>query len=135
MPADLELARQWLAKARNDLLSADNNLRAAEVPYDAVCFHSQQAAEKLLKGFLVAHSRAFPLTHDLVVILEIILPLAPEAECLRRPLAVLTPYAVDIRYPDDSFIPSRVDAQEARVAAETVLKWLKKSLPRLFTKA
>jgi hypothetical protein len=40
-----------------------------------------------------------------------------------------------LTYPDDSFIPSRVHAEEARAAAETVLKWLKKSQPRLFTPA
>jgi hypothetical protein len=39
MPGDSELARQRLAKARSDLLNADNNLRAEEVPFDTVCFH------------------------------------------------------------------------------------------------
>jgi len=135
MSAETELAKQWLAKARNDLLSADNNLRAAEVPYDTVCFHGQQAAEKLLKAFLVAHGQEPPLTHDLEDLLERILPLATDVECLRPHLAALTPYAVGVRYPDDSFTPSRADAEEARAAAETVLTWLKKSLPRLFTPA
>ena len=40
MSEDLKLARQWAAKAANDLLSADNNLRAKDVPFDVVCFHS-----------------------------------------------------------------------------------------------
>ena len=40
----------WLQKATNDLLNIDNNLRSAAVPWDTVCFHAQQAAEKLLKG-------------------------------------------------------------------------------------
>jgi len=46
-----EYARQWIEKARSDLLNADNNLAASRVPYDTVCFHCQQAAEKLMKGF------------------------------------------------------------------------------------
>ena len=99
MPGDLALARQWLAKARSDLLNADNNLRADEVPFDTVCFHCQQAAEKMLKAWLVAHGQNYPQTHDLLVLLERILPLNPEAEPLRAKLALLMPYAVEIRYP------------------------------------
>ena len=37
MSAETELARQWLAKAQNDLLNADNNLNAEQVPLDTVC--------------------------------------------------------------------------------------------------
>lgn len=48
MNADVDLAKQWLAKAKNDLLNADNNLRSEIIPYDTVCFYCQQAAEKLL---------------------------------------------------------------------------------------
>lgn len=31
MNAPMDLARQWLAKARNDLLNADNNLRSESI--------------------------------------------------------------------------------------------------------
>jgi hypothetical protein len=41
MSEELRLARQWVAKATSDLLSADNNLKAEEVPFDVVCFHCQ----------------------------------------------------------------------------------------------
>ena len=30
MTEDLEIAKQWLAKARNDLLNADNNLSSLD---------------------------------------------------------------------------------------------------------
>jgi HEPN domain-containing protein len=43
----------WIAKAENDLLNVENNLLASRVPWDTVCFHAQQVAEKLLKAFLV----------------------------------------------------------------------------------
>ncbi|MGA2983662.1 MAG: HEPN domain-containing protein [Terriglobia bacterium] len=54
-----------MAKADNDLLNIENNLAAAHVPWDTVSFHAQQAAEKLLKAYLVYHGRALPRTHDL----------------------------------------------------------------------
>jgi len=132
MPVRMEIAKQWLQKARNDLLNVDNNLQSEVVPYDTVCFHCQQAAEKLLKTFLAWQSQELPITHDLFYILEKILSIDPEAEKLKDSLAILMPYAVEIRYPDDWFMPTENDAIEARDAANTVLHWLEKALPDLF---
>ena len=132
MCENLEIARQWVAKAQNDLLNADNNLNAERIPFDTVCFHCQQAAEKILKAYLVANGQTPPFTHDLLLLLERILPLNPEADDLRDALALLIPYAVEIRYPDDGFSPSAEDANEAREAAEQVMKWLNAILPELF---
>ena len=39
--------------------------------------------------------------------------------------------AVEIRYPDDWFMPSREDAKEAREAASKVLGWLENVLPEI----
>lgn len=131
MSGRIEIARQWLAKARNDLLNVDNNLHAEKVPYDTVCFHCQQAAEKLLKAFLSGKNQALPITHDLFLILEKIVLFDPTADKLRDSLAILMPYAVEIRYPDDWFMPSEQDAREAREAAEKVLVWLVTALPEI----
>jgi len=132
MSDEMEIARQWLAKAKNDLLNADNNLKSEEVPFDTVCFHCQQAAEKILKAYLVGNVQSYPITHDLFLILEKILPLNKDAENLRDALAILMPYAVEIRYPDDWFTPTEEDAREAREAAEHILKWLANALPQIF---
>ena len=42
--------RTWLAKAEHDLLNIENNLQGLEIPWDTICFHAQQAAEKFLKA-------------------------------------------------------------------------------------
>lgn len=132
MSEEIKIAKQWLAKAVNDLLNADNNLDAEKIPFDTVCFHCQQAAEKLLKAYLVGNKQPYPLSHDLFLILEKILPLNSFAEQLRDALSILMPYAVEIRYPDDWFMPSDQDAREARDAANKVLKWLENALPDIF---
>lgn len=132
MSEEIEIARQWLAKAMNDLLNADNNLKAEEVPFDTVCFHCQQAAEKLLKAYLVGNGQSYPVTHDLFLILEKILSLNSDAEHLRDALAILMPYAVEIRYPDDWYMPSAEDAKEARNAVNEILNWFEKALPEIF---
>ena len=131
MSEDLKIARQWLAKAMNDLLNADNNLKSEQIPFDTVCFHCQQAAEKFLKAYLVGRGQSYPVTHDLFLILEKILQLNSDAEQLRDVLAILMPYAVEIRYPDDWFTPSQEDAKEAREAAGKVLDWLENALPEI----
>jgi HEPN domain-containing protein len=132
MTEELRLARQWVAKANNDLLNADNNLRSEKIPFDTVCFHCQQAVEKLLKAYLVFTRESPPVTHDLMLLLEKVLKRNPEAEKLRDYLAILMPYAVEIRYPDDLFMPTEEDAKEAREAAESIVKWLKFTVPGLF---
>ena len=135
MSAETEIVRQWLAKARNDLLNADNNLNSVEIPSDTVCFHCQQAAEKLLKAYLAGKGQVYPITHDLFLILEKILPLNSDAERLRDSLAILMPYSVEIRYPDDWYMPTEEDAREARAAAGQVLRWLEGALPKIFQKS
>jgi HEPN domain-containing protein len=132
MNARMELARQWLAKAQNDLLNADNNLKSKVIPYDTVCFHAQQAAEKLLKAYLVTRGVPPPFTHDLLLLLERILPHCADAETLRDELVLLMPYAVAARYPDGFFMPTPEDAGEARRAAQDVLEWLQFHLETLF---
>ena len=58
----------WLHKADHDLLNINNNLAASEIPWDTICFHAQQIAEKVLKGFLVYHGRDLLKTHALVTL-------------------------------------------------------------------
>ena len=132
MSEEIEIAKQWVAKAANDLLNADNNLKSEIIPFDTVCFHCQQAAEKFLKAFLVGKGQPYPITHDLLLILEKILPLNGDAENLRDTLAILMPYAVEIRYPDDWYMPSKEDAGEAMDAVNKVKQWLQKALPAIF---
>ena len=54
----------WIEKAEHDLLVIENNLVAERVPWDMVCFHAQQAAEKLLKAVLVYHGNVPSKTHS-----------------------------------------------------------------------
>jgi HEPN domain-containing protein len=82
---------------------------------------------------LVAGGHLAPHTHDLLMLLEEVLRVCPAADVLRDRLALLMPYAVEIRYPDEWFEPSHEDAQEARQAAEEVLRWLRTDSPTLFT--
>jgi HEPN domain-containing protein len=132
MDKQSEHAKRWIEKARSDLLNADNNLAAREIPCDTICFHCQQAAEKLLKGFMVARGCEYPITHNLFVILEKVLEFDPTADSLRETLAILNPYSVEVRYPGDAWMPTPGDAREARQAAQKVFDWMESRCERLF---
>lgn len=130
---DIELAKKWMAKAKNDLLNAKNNLASEKIPTDTVCFHFQQAAEKMLKAFLIAHGRSFPYSHDLLLLLNHVLEIHSDAEKLRDHLILLIPYAVEVRYPDDvEAMPEYEDMIDAKKTVEDVEAWLKNKLPEIF---
>jgi len=61
----LEEAREWLQKAKSDLLSAQILMRHDPPVLDTASFHCQQAVEKLLKAFLVWKAVPFEKVHSL----------------------------------------------------------------------
>lgn len=110
-----DLVRGWLRKAESDLAAVELALNAG-VALDTACFHAQQGAEKLLKAYLLARGVEFPFTHNLARLLDLCRAHDPAFATLAPLAAVLTPYAVAMRY-DSEFWPSEETAREARDAA------------------
>jgi HEPN domain-containing protein len=56
------VAREWTAKADNDLKTAAHTLKLGDkCPTDTVCFHAQQCVEKYLKASLLLYWKSnFP---------------------------------------------------------------------------
>ena len=108
-----EAARAWLAKGAGDLRSAQALLDLDPPETEAASFHSQQAAEKFLKGFLAHHGTEPPRTHDLSVLLDLAIDHQQDLETLREAVRFLVPYAVEVRYPFAAEPPSAEEAQEA----------------------
>ncbi|MBS1812610.1 MAG: HEPN domain-containing protein [Acidobacteria bacterium] len=97
------LTIEWIEKAEGDWIVAQQCYRARKFPnYDAACFHSQQCAEKLLKARLVEAGINFPRTHDLVTLLQLVLPIEPNWASLQIGLIGLNGYSVAFRYPGSS---------------------------------
>jgi len=68
MPRDEVLAgdtRAWLELAARDLRRVEILLAATPPDVEGALFHSQQTAEKALKGFLTWHDIAFRRVHEL----------------------------------------------------------------------
>lgn len=94
-----ELTKEWILKAENDHLVATRELKAEPVVTEAVCFHSQQCAEKYLKAMLQEQEIPFEKIHDLEILLQRCGDLLPELGPFRDALIRLSVYAVDVRYP------------------------------------
>lgn len=109
-----DLVRGWLRKAQSDLVALDASIAAGAL--DAAAFHSQQAAEKYLKAFLVSARREFPFTHNLAKLVSLCAAVDPAFKQLLATVEPLTPYAVELRY-DADFWPSEDDARTARSLA------------------
>src|SRR5437667_10662757 len=78
------LTRQWVKKAEADFQSVRRELRARKQPnLDGACFHAQQCIEKYLKARLQEADLAFPRSHDLERLLDLVKPVEPLWEALR----------------------------------------------------
>ena len=108
----LPITQEWVDKAEGDWGSAGRDFRARKAPnFDGACYHSQQCAEKYLKARLQEAVIAFPKTHDLEDLLDLILPIEPSWHTLRPALQRLVSYAVVYRYPGKTAL--RAEAREA----------------------
>jgi HEPN domain-containing protein len=127
-----ELCRGLLRKAASDRVAMEASLGARA--FDAACFHAQQMAEKCLKAFLAQRGVAFPYTHNLTKLVEMSAQLDATFRSLLAAVLPLTPYAVELRY-DDSFWPTQQVAEQARLAAVAVLRFILDRLPEDIRKA
>ena len=69
MSPKVELVREWLTLADDDLRIAELTMKDSEPVCWAAAFHCQQAAEKSLKAFLAYHERHVEKTHDIEFLL------------------------------------------------------------------
>lgn len=120
-------------KAENDLINAENTIKMDSPPTDTICFHSQQCAEKYIKGFLTFYEIDFPKTHSLEDLILLGKSVAPKIESELEDIEILSGYGVEIRYPGEIYydIPDE-DAREAidlaKKVKSVILKYLKGKL-------
>lgn len=121
------LTLEWIDKAEGDLLTARREYRVRKSPnFDAVCFHTQQAAEKYLKAILQENGMPIPRIHSLIDLLALISKGNPGFLILQADANMLEGYAVQFRYPGLS--ANRVDAKAALSATERICSFIRNKL-------
>ncbi|MDP4011529.1 MAG: HEPN domain-containing protein [Candidatus Roizmanbacteria bacterium] len=114
-----EHASEWFAIADDDLAYANVGLKEDDF-YSLIAFHAQQAAEKYLKGFLVLHGIKPLYSHDLSILIKECAKLDPTFTEIASEADILSPFAVDIRYPVYYSSISSAQANKAVSCAEVV---------------
>lgn len=121
--------RRWVEKAEHDLRNAEYVLTLREdCPTDTVCFHCQQCAEKYLKAILVYRGVAFPKTHDLVLLVNL---LGGESGLALQTgqIQPLNRYSIEARYPGDWEPIALTEASRAVEMARSVRSAARRVLP------
>jgi HEPN domain-containing protein len=112
-----KLPEIWLKYASDDLHSAEVLLK--EGIYNMVCFHSQQAIEKLFKSFVATYYQEIPRIHNLIRLNKICEDLhGSQLNLDEEGLIFLNDVYIDSRYPADfGILPSgQPNKEEARKA-------------------
>ena len=111
--------REWIRCAEEDFDVACALLRRrTKTASNSVGFHCQQCVEKYFKAKLEEAGLNAPKTHDLVALLQLLLPLHPLWSSFAPSLRRLNDYAVKFRYP--GHVASKSDARQALKACRSI---------------
>jgi len=122
---------EWIRFAQMDYDAAENMaILHRPIPIEIVCYHCQQAVEKIFKAYILAHGDSLVKIHDLLLL---------QKQCARHDksfdefigvCAALTSYSVITRYPSSAQI-SFSDMEYALQGAKKTIKFTKARLSEL----
>ncbi|MCL2222473.1 MAG: HEPN domain-containing protein [Oscillospiraceae bacterium] len=116
---------EWIRLADMDMATAQHMFNTYyPKPLEIVCFHSQQAAEKMLKCFLATQDTEIPRTHDMQILCDKCMEIEDSFNDIYEASVMLTRYGVIPRYPVEWDI-LEADAKKAIEDAESVMSFVK----------
>jgi len=118
----LEEARRWWGVAAEDLRVARACLAIDPPSLGNAAYHCQQAAEKTMKGLLVAAGVGFRKIHDLDELADVAAPLYPALALDLDQCRPFTSWATEYRYPPEDESPP--PSEEAILEAADLLQRL-----------
>lgn len=114
-----DVAQEWFKVAEMVLASAEYLRNMRPVPLEIICYHSQQAAEKFLKGYLAYQGEPVHKTHDLLLLNKCCAAFDISFKKIENQCLQLTDFGVNVRYPF-SLEVNENDAMEALKHARQV---------------
>ena len=133
----IEFHDAWILKAESDLTCAEVTIRQNDpMITDGAIYHTQQCAEKALKGFLAYKQSEIQKTHNLVKLVGQCAAFDPTFESLLADADNLTPKGTEFRYPDDfneitdvtQLFPAVEEVESAIVKAKRILDFVKSKI-------
>jgi HEPN domain-containing protein len=111
--------REWIRCAEEDFDVATALLRRrTKTAANSIGFHCQQCIEKYMKARFEEAGLIAPKTHDLVALLQLLLPIEPLWAAFAPASRGLNDYAVRFRYP--GHVATRADARQALKACRSI---------------
>lgn len=119
--------QEWIQFAKMDLDSAQHLFDTMQPkPLEIICYHCQQAVEKILKAILILNNCEIKRTHDLGLLSELCGQYVEITDDIYDICDNLTPYGVKIRYPQELFLEEH-NAISALRDAKSIFDWLEKT--------
>jgi len=112
----------WIKVARADQRAATLCVQSDPPLHDVAAFHCQQAAEKLLKAFLVRANQDFGKTHDLAKLGYLVTMQFPSITPLVTAMQDWTAWSVAYRYPGEAGPEPEPSAEELSRAPDLIAR-------------
>jgi HEPN domain-containing protein len=109
----------WFKRAENYIPVAETCFASKIEIYDACCFRTQQAGQKYLKTFLVSRNISLKKTHDLQLLLKLIMPVNPAFNKILSKAMGFTGYNLTRRFPGFLHKPELADQKKVLTDANT----------------
>jgi len=113
---------EWIERAKSNLELAQAKI-IRHIYYEDLCYQSQQAAEKALKGLLIYYGVEPEFTHNIEILLKEIKKFTDIPENIKE-AALLTNYAVQTRYPGEYDEITKEEYEKSIKIAKDCLDWV-----------
>ena len=122
----MERYESWIERAKSSLeiskIAVNEN-----VYYEDLCYQSQQAVEKGLKGLLIYYNVEPEFTHNIGILLDELEKFISIPQNIKETIN-LTKYAVITRYPGEYDEITKKNYQESLNIAKDCLEWIEKTI-------
>jgi len=115
---------EWIKRAKSSLELAQAKINLL-IYYEDLCYQSQQAVEKALKGLLIYYGVEPEFTHNIEILLNKIKEFTDIPENIKE-AAQLTNYAVQTRYPGEYDEITQEEYEESIKIAKDCFHWVEK---------
>jgi HEPN domain-containing protein len=122
----MERYESWIERAKSSLEISKIAVNV-NVYYEDLCYQSQQAVEKVLKGLLIYYEVEPEFTHNIGILLNEIEKFTDIPENIKE-ATKLTKYAVTTRYPGEYDEITEENYEESIKIAKDCFEWAKNKI-------
>jgi HEPN domain-containing protein len=118
----MERYESWIERAKSSF-EISKLAANADIYYEDLCYQSQQAVEKVLKGLLIYYGVEPEFTHNIEILLKELKKFTEIPENIKE-TAQLTIYAVQTRYPGEYDEITKEEYENSIKIAKDCLDWV-----------